>query len=141
VAVICAEPTATALTSPVLETVATAVVFELQLTVRPLSVAPLASFNVATAGVVWPAAMDAVPNVTVTVATGAGGGAAATLSVTEPVFPSLVAVIPAVPTATPLASPFAVTVAMAELVEDHVTVRPVSVVPLESFVTATACVL
>jgi hypothetical protein len=143
VAVICAEPTATAVTSPVPETVATAVLFDAQVTVRPVSVAPFASFSVATACVDWPGETDEAPNDTVTDATGAGGGGAAavTLSVAEPVWPSLVAMIPAVPTTRPLARPSAVTDATVELADDHVTVRPLSVFPLESFVTATACVL
>jgi hypothetical protein len=112
-------------------------------TVRPVNVAPFASFKVAVAGVDWPAETDDVPNDTVTDATGGGGGGATavTVSVTEPLWPSLVAMIPVVPTVRPLARPSAVTDATVELADDHVTVRPPSVFPLESFVTATACVL
>jgi hypothetical protein len=83
---------------------------------------------------------DDAPNETATVATG-GGGAALTLIVADPVWPSLVAVIDAVPTASPFTRPLAVTLAIAALADDQVTVRPVTVVPLASFVIATAWVL
>jgi hypothetical protein len=57
-----------------------------------------------------------------------------------PVFPSLVAVIVAVPAPTPVTRPVAVfTVATFAALVVHVTVRPVRVLPLASFVTAVSC--
>jgi len=75
--------------------------------------------------------------VTVTVATGAW----VTVMLDVPLWPSLVAVIVADPAAFAVTRPVPFTVATVVLLEDHVTVRPLSVFPLESFVTATACVL
>ena len=72
---------------------------------------------------------------TLTVAT----GACVTVMVALPVFPSLVAVMVAVPTPIPETTPCPSTVATALLSEDHVTVRPVSVLPLASSVVAVAC--
>src|SRR6266436_5581584 len=62
-----------------------------------------------------------------------------TLSVALPAFPSLVAVIVAVPAATPLTSPLLLTVAILVLLLAHVTGRPVSAVPAESFGLAVSC--
>src|SRR6266496_42106 len=56
-----------------------------------------------------------------------------------PLLPSLVAVIVAVPVATPVTRPLAATVATALLLFVHVTDRPVSVFPAESWVTAASC--
>jgi hypothetical protein len=70
--------------------------------------------------------------VIVTLATGNGF----TVSVAVPDFPSLVAVIVADPGATPVATPDELTVAAPVLLEPHVTVRPVSTFPWESFVVA-----
>src|SRR2546425_616685 len=56
-----------------------------------------------------------------------------------PLIVSLVAVIVAVPAATPVASPLPLTVAAAVLLLAHVTVRPVSVFPAASLVTAVNC--
>src|SRR5947208_6794192 len=56
-----------------------------------------------------------------------------------PLLPSLVAVMDAEPAATPLTRPLALTVATAGLLLDHVTTRPFSVLPAESFVTAESC--
>src|SRR5437870_11132126 len=63
---------------------------------------------------------------------------AVTVSAAVPLWPSLVAVIVAVPPATPIASPLPLTVA-AVLLLAHVTVRPVSVFPAASLVTAASC--
>ena len=78
---------------------------------RPVSVLPLASFNVTTACVDCPTVRLLLFNVTVTDATG-GGSAALTVRVAEPETPSLVAVITAVPTATDVTKPALETVAM-----------------------------
>jgi hypothetical protein len=69
-----------------------------------------------------------VAGVTVTVATGLGW----TLTVAEPVLPSLVAVIVTEPTATPLTSPLDVTVATLVLLDDHDTARSVAGAPFTS---------
>src|SRR3989441_307156 len=64
---------------------------------------------------------------------------AVTVIAAVPLWPSLVAVIVAVPPATPVASPLPLTVAAAVLLLAHVTVRPVSVFPAASLVTAATC--
>src|SRR5207249_10723215 len=53
-----------------------------------------------------------------------------------PLWPSLSAVIVAEPAATPVTTPLALTVAAAELLLAHVTVRPLSTFPAASFVVA-----
>jgi hypothetical protein len=140
VAVIWAEPAAIALTSPELETVATAVLLDAHVTVRPVRVAPVESFSVTVACVDCPAVTDDAPNATATVATGSGGGAVTTRT-TDPVWVSLVALIRDVPTPIPLMTPLSVIVATARLLDAHVTVRFARLFPLESFVTAVARVL
>lgn len=73
-----------------------------------------------------------------TVRTGTG----LTVSVAEPDFPSLVAVIVAVPMAIPVARPDEkFTVATAGLLELHVTRRPVKTLPCASFVVAANCLV
>jgi hypothetical protein len=77
--------------------------------------------------------MEVVPGAIVTVATGTG----ITVIVAVPDWPSLVAVIvTGLPTATPVTTPVALTVATAALLVVQVIVRPVSVLPLASFVVA-----
>src|SRR5437016_7346533 len=97
VAVIVAEPGVTPETSPLLLTVATAVLERDHVTVRPESGFPPASLGVAVSCTVWPACTEAVAGVTSTDATGTG----ATVIVEVPLFPSLVAVIVADPGVTP----------------------------------------
>ena len=96
---------------------------------------PLASRSVAVAWDVPIAVMLFGVSVTATVATGA------TLTVIDEVavLPSLLAVIVAGPALTAVTSPFASTVAMPGALDDHVTVRPVNVLPFASFVTAANC--
>src|SRR5436305_1837169 len=72
--------------------------------------------------------MVAVAGVIVTEATGTG----VTVIVEGPLFPSLVAVIVAVPAALPVTSPLAVTVATAVLLLPQLTVRPDNGLPLAS---------
>src|SRR5439155_758998 len=79
--------------------------------------------------------MVAVAGVTATEAT----GTAATVTVALPAFPSLVAVIVADPAALLVTRPLGPTVATAVLLLAHVTVRPVSVLPAESFGVAVSC--
>src|SRR5436309_573319 len=129
VAVIVAVPGVTPDTSPLLLTVATAVLELDHVTVRPESGAPFASFGVPVSCTVWPPCTEAVAGVTSTDATGTG----VTVIVEVPLFPSLVAVIVADPGVTPETSPLLLAVATAVLELDHVTVRPESGAPLASF--------
>src|SRR5205823_1645170 len=135
VAVIVAAPAVTPVTTPLPLTVATAVLLLPQLTGRPDSGLPLASFGVAASCTVWPTGTDAVPGLTVTDAT----GTVPTVIAAVPLFPSLVAVSVAAPTATPVACPAPFTVATAGLLLDQVTVRPPSGLPNASRVIAAYC--
>jgi hypothetical protein len=72
VAVIVAEPGATAVTRPVPLTVATVGALLAHVTVRPVSVAPAASSRVTVSCCVAPVVRLALAGVTATVATGAG---------------------------------------------------------------------
>jgi len=130
-----AEPTATPLTTPLLETVATAALSLAHVTVRPVSVLPFASFSVAVSATVRPTATLAVAGLTVTVAT----GTCTTVIVALPLCPSHVAVIVAEPATFPVTSPFELTVATAVLLLAHVTVRPVNGLPFASFGVAVSC--
>src|SRR5207249_985240 len=65
--------------------------------------------------------------------------AAVTVTAAVPLTVSEVAVIVAVPAVTPLTSPLPVTVAAAVLLDAHVTVRPVSVLPFASLRVAVSC--
>src|SRR5207247_787421 len=126
---IVAGPAATAVTSPLPVTVATAV-FELaHVTTRPVRAVPLASCGVAVSCTVWPTCRLAVAGLTTTDAT----GTVVTVSAADPLWPSLVPVIVAGPAATAVTSPLPVTVAIAVFELDHVTTRPASGVPLASF--------
>jgi hypothetical protein len=75
--------------------------------------------------------------VTVTVATGAGGTLTVMLAV--PLFPSLVAVIVALPAATPLTRPLDETVAIDALELDHAICRPERTLPVASVSIAPNC--
>jgi len=102
VAVMFAVPALTAVTSPVVDdTVATPALSELHVTVRPVSPRPFASSSVAVACVVCIALIELEASDTVTVAT----GACVTVIVALPLWPSLVAVMLAVPTATAVTTP------------------------------------
>ena len=74
VAVMIADPGATAVTAPVEETVAVAVAEDDHVTARPVSTLPEASRSTAVAFVARPAPTLALPSVTVMVETGAGCG-------------------------------------------------------------------
>jgi hypothetical protein len=126
VAAMLAVPTLTAETRPVADdTVATPVFSELHATVRLASTRPLASSRVAVACVVCIALIELAASDTVTVAT----GACVMVIVALPLFPSLVAVMLAVPTATAVTTPWASTVATVVLPELQVIVRPVRTRP------------
>ena len=111
VAVMLDVPAAMALTAPVLAlTVATAVFELLQTITRPVSTLFAASRVTAVADVAPPTTIDDAPSEAVTLAT----GGTVTVSVAEPVFVSLVAVMLDVPAAIALTAPvLALTVAMA----------------------------
>lgn len=133
VAVIVAVPGATAVTTPLLETVATDGVPDDQVTEWPVSVFPFASRVTADSVTVVPTLIATVDGATATDATGTGAGAV-TVIAAVPFFPSLVAVMVALPLATAVTTPFADTVATPELLEDQDTARPVSVAPPASSV-------
>ena len=135
VAMMFAVPAVTAVTTPVCETVATAELSELHATERPVRVLPLASFNVAVAWEVPIAVMLAGDSETLTVAT----GAALTVMLDVPVFPSLVAVIVAEPALIAVTTPLASTEAIPAALEDQITTRPVRRFPFESFTAADSC--
>jgi hypothetical protein len=128
VAVIVAEPAATPVTSPALETVATAVLLDPHVTTRSVTTVPFKSLTVAESCVVRPETTLAVAGETVTVPTGTGAIVTAEL----PDFPSLVAVIVAEPMLTPVTTPALETVATAVLLDPHVTTRSVTTVPFTS---------
>jgi hypothetical protein len=99
-----------------------------QVTTRPVSGFPLASFGVAVSCTVKPAWTLAVAGLTATDAT----GTTVTVTALVPLIPSLVAVSVAEPAATPVTSPLPFTVAAAVLLLAHVTTRPLSAFPLAS---------
>src|SRR6266481_2672912 len=133
--IVAVPPSARSVTSPVRDTVMTVGALDAHATARPVSVVPLASLSVTLSWVVPWSGSIAGAGLTTTDAT----GTSVTVTVALPVFPSLVAVIVAVPAATPLTSPLLLTVAILVLLLAHVTVRPVSAVPAESFGLAVSC--
>src|SRR5437763_2425180 len=144
VAVIVAVPAAGPVTSPLALTVATPAALVAHAIVRPVSMFPLASFRLAVSCTVAPTGTLADAGLTTTDATGAGGGGGGggsdvTVTVAVPLFPSLVAVMVAVPAATPATNPLPLTVATARLPLAQVTARPPSTAPAESFVAAASC--
>src|SRR5437667_373739 len=74
VAVTVAVPTARPITSPLVETVASAVLLLAHATVRPVTTLPFTSFTVAVSCTVCPKKRLAAAGLTVTAATGPGGG-------------------------------------------------------------------
>jgi hypothetical protein len=133
-------PAATPVTKPLGDTLATEVFDDVQPIVRPLSTFPAASFKVAVTCSVAPASRVLELAESVTVATGAGAGAA-TVTGAPPLWPSLVARIDAEPALTAVTTPADDTVATSVFALDHVMVRPVSTLPAASFRTAVACVV
>jgi hypothetical protein len=136
VAVMVALPAPTAVTSPADDTVATPLLLDDQEIWRPASAFRLASSGVAVNATVAPTSTDADDGVTATDATGTSD----TLTVAEPVFPSLVAVMIAVPAPVAVTSPLDDTVATFGALEAHVIVRPPSVLPEASFATAESAI-
>src|SRR5438093_1119130 len=135
VAAMLAVPAVTPLTIPLPVTVATAVLFDAQATVRPVSVLPFASLRVAVSWTVWPVGTEAVAGLTVTDAT----GTVLTVIVAVPPCPSLVAVIVAEPAVTPVTSPLPLTVATAVLLLAQLTARPDNGLPFASLGVAASC--
>src|SRR2546427_775770 len=125
VAVSVAVPAATPVTRPLPFTVATPGALLAQVTTRPASGVPLASFGVAVSCTVCPTCTLAVAGLTVTDTTGTG-----TTAVTVSV---------AVPAATPVTRPLPFTVATPGALLAQVTTRPASGVPLASFGVAVSC--
>ena len=140
VAVTVALPAPTAVTRPVVLTVAAAVLLETQVTIRPLRTVPFPSLvtTVNCCVCVIPTTRLTVEGVTVTVATGAG----VTVRGALPTCPSLVAVMLAVPALTAVTRPVVgETVATAVLSELQVIVRPVSARLWASSRVAVPCVV
>ena len=135
VAVIVVDPTARPVTSPLADTVATAPLLVVQVTVRPLSGLPLASLRVAVSCTAPPTYTFGAVGLTATEAT----GRLDTVTAAVPLWPSLVAVIVVDPTARPVTSPLADTVATAPLPVVQVTVRPVNTFPFASLTKAPSC--
>jgi len=125
VAVMVAVPGVSPETTPVDDTVATSGLLELQVTTRLVTTVPFTSLTT-TVRVVDPRTrIVADGGDTVTVPT----GATVTVTVADPDFPSLVAVIVAVPGATPVTTPVDDTVAIPGFAEAHVTTRSVTTTP------------
>src|SRR3989441_1042338 len=117
-------------TRPFASTVATVASAVCQLTTRPVSGLPFASFGVAVSCSVASTTILPVGGVTSTDATGMG----VTVTADAPLFPSLVAVmVTGPPTVFPVTRPFASTVAIAASAVCQVTTRPVSGLPFASF--------
>jgi hypothetical protein len=136
-ALIVADPGATAVRTPVADTVATSGLLEAHVIGRSMTTVPLASVTVADNTAVWPTLRFAVDGWTVTLAT----ATAATATAALPLLPSLAAVIVAEPTDTPVTTPVASTVATAVLFEDQDTRRSVTIVPFASFTVAASVVV
>jgi hypothetical protein len=134
VAVMLAAPGATPVTKPAVLTVATPVLSEDQVTNLPTRTFPPAPLVVAVACVVLPTPIVDEATDTVTEAT----GSVATVTAADPLSPSLVAVMLAVPALTPVTTPALLTVAADELSDDQDTARPVRTIPFLSVVVAVA---
>src|SRR2546422_190364 len=135
VAVIVTAPAPAPVTSPVEVTVATAGVLDAQVTDRPDSRLPAASFSVAVSCPVPPTYTSGTVGLMVPDAP----GTVAPVTAAVPFCPSLVAVIVAAPTATPVTSPVTDTVAIAVFELAHVIARPPSTFPAASFGVAVSC--
>lgn len=134
-AVMVAVPAPTAVTTPLVETVAAAVLSLLHVTGAPEITLPEPSFTVAVRVVLSPTVRVDAPGDTRTLA--AGGGCTTTVAV--PAWPSLVAVMVAEPGATPVTRPFASTLATLGMLLDHVIARPVSGLCCASKTVAESC--
>jgi hypothetical protein len=129
VALIVAAPGLTAVTTPSVDTVAVAGASVAHAIDRPLSADPCASNVCAAIGALAPTTNAIELGATVTDAT----GITATVILAAAVFPSLVAVIVAVPAETAETRPVEETLATAIASELHVTSRPAKALPVPSF--------
>jgi hypothetical protein len=137
VAVICTVPAAMAVASPSPEIVPMLALLELHVITRPVSTLLLASRVTASSWTVPPTCNVALGGETDTDATGIGDGTL-TVNAAFPVWPSLEALIVAVPGPMAAISPVAATDAMLEFELCHVTVRPESGLPPASLSVAVA---
>lgn len=137
VAVIVAEPTATAVTRPPADTVATDVFDEAHVMVRPPNAVPVESRGVAVIVIVSPVTSDDDVGLIDTVATGAASDWTAIFAV--PLTPLVVAVIVALPAPCAVTSPVFETVAVLVSLLDQAMIKPVSTLPLSSFTVAESC--
>src|SRR5881628_3876409 len=127
--IVIGPPAAFPVTRPFASTSAIVALPVRQMTTRPLSGLPFASLGVAVSCVLAPTCTLAVGGATSTVAT-----EAETVTAAVPLFPSLVAVmVTGPPTVFPVTIPPAFTSATAASPVCHVTLRPVSGLPLASF--------
>jgi hypothetical protein len=137
VARIAAEPIATAVTKPLLETVATDVLDDAQVMVRPPNAVPVESRGVAPMVAVSPGTREAVAGSIVTDATGAGSACTATRD--TPLTPPVAAVMFALPPARAVTKPLLDTVATAVLSLVQLMIEPVNTSPSPSFTVAASC--
>src|SRR5438552_14368850 len=128
-------PAATAVTRPLISTVAIKGLRVAQVTARPDKTFPAESRSVAVNGPVWPTMRSRLSGVTLTVAT----GTSVTVTDAVPLLPSLVAVIVAVPTPVAVTRPVPSTVATPGASLPHVMARPDSGFPAESRSVAVSC--
>jgi len=128
VAVTVDEPIVTPVATPAEDTVTLPLLLA-HVTTRPVRTLPAASFKIGLSVVVRPTTTEAVGDPNVTVAT----GGSVTVSTDDPLFPSLVAVIVAVPAPTAVTVPVCETVATLAALVDHVTTRSVTTVPATFF--------
>lgn len=126
VAVIVAEPTATPVTTPDDETVATELLLDVQVTSRSVTIVPFVSLTVTVNVPVVVAGTVMLDGESATLPT----GTVLTVIDAVPDLPSLVAVMVALPAATAVTVPVDDTVATLALLVVHVTVRPVMMAPL-----------
>src|SRR5512142_48541 len=135
VAVIVATPAAPPVAVPIVLTVATLVLLELHVIVRPVRTFPFASLVTAVNVVVWFWRLVSSGGCTVTLATGGG----VTVTDDVPVLVSAFALIVTVPTVTPVTRPVDETVATAGLADVQVTGRSVTMRPFASLTVAVSC--
>jgi uncharacterized protein (DUF849 family) len=133
-----ALPAATAVTTPLDDTVASCGAALLHVMARPESTLFDASRSTADACVVCPAFSDCAPNVTLTLATGAGGGASTPIAALADL-PSTVALIMVLPCDTAVTRPAFDTVATVGFDDDHVGTRDVRTLPAASYAVAESC--
>ncbi len=137
VAVITTVPGVTPVTRPVGDTVATAAALDDQVTTRSVTTVPFTSSTVALNWRVDLATIDDPCGRMLTDPT----AKLEIVSAADPLFPSLVAVIVALPAATAVTTPCAETVATAVFELDHATAGPVTTLPEASFSVAASCVV